>query len=223
MIIRPTRLFTADGGTSAPPATLAPAPAPAADPLAGLQNLLARASGDATRVLETLYRENYEYRDKLREAQNKIPAEDAVVLRGEKRAAWERYTALGPADAIAAQLAEAAQLKRDRELREVAAAAEVAPAVLAGLAGDLAFVVKDEMKGGKAVKAVYVQPAEGDPIAFETYAQTHWQAFMPALKPVLQPATPGTPSGPSGTGAATPAAVTTDDLIAKKRSGYGGL
>lgn len=198
MRLRCHPLFDADGGGGSGAST--PPPATGSDPLAAFQNLLSRSS-DAAALARQLFEENYRYRTELRDLQGRLPAQGAAVLTPEQAQAWAAYQQLGaPAD-VQQTIAAHGTLKRDLELRDVAAAAGYAGVeVLRTIAGDLAFEVKDETKDGKAVKTVYVKEKDGQAMPLETYEAQKWAAFLPALRPAAAAAAAGAPS----TGATNP-------------------
>ncbi len=98
-----SRIAAPDGGGSGsgdadPPAT--------SDPQGGFQRALARTNGDSSALAFQLYQENYRYRDELRQARARVPAEGAVVLTGTDAQAWQDYRSLGELPAIRQQLTE---------------------------------------------------------------------------------------------------------------------
>jgi len=151
------------------------------DPTVAFQNLLARSS-DAAALARQLFEENFRYRTELREAQGKIPAQGAAVLTAEQSLAWAAYQQLGAPDAVQTTIQQAAALKRDLEIRDVAAASGYTLDVLRTLAGDLQFEVRAETKDNAPVQAVYVKVDSKD-VPVEQYATEKWAAFLPALKP----------------------------------------
>lgn len=197
-----------------------PAPAPGDPGGAGagdrqqLQGLLARHQGDAMAVIATLLAENHGLRDERRTLRGQLPAQGAAVLTPEQATAWQAYQQLGTIEQLTQQ-GQAAQttagelktLKRDLELRDVAAAADYQLDVLRTLAGDLAFVVKDEQQDGKPVKTVAVKDGDKE-IPLDDYAKARWAAFLPALRPAAQqrpaigtPRQAAPPRTPAGQGA----------------------
>ncbi|NCC94512.1 MAG: hypothetical protein EOM10_14750 [Opitutae bacterium] len=163
--------------------------------LTGLQRLIERQAGDASRVAELLYRENYDLRERNR--QLAVP-EGAVVLPSEHAAAWQAYQALGTPETLAEQLAQAtkatatlAELQRAAHLRTIAEAAGYRPGVLQRLAADVTL----ELREG----AAFVVSGETvTPLA--DYAAREWADFLPAL----QAPEPGTAFVRQGTGGGTP-------------------
>lgn len=171
------------------------------DPAAAFQNLLARSS-DAAALARQLFEENFRYRTELREAQRQVPAQGAVVLDATQAQAWQAYQQLGAPDQVQQTIAAHGTLKRDLELRDVAAASGYTLDVLRTLAGDLVFEVRSEQQNGQAVKAVYVKQ-DGKDVPIEQYATAAWLAFLPALKPAQQQQAQ---AGAPNTGATNPAA-----------------
>ncbi len=157
-----------------------------------LQGLLTRHNNDAMAVIATLLSENHSLRDERRQLRNQLPGEGNLVLSGEQAQQWHAYGQLGALADVQAALkeretaqSELKTLKRDLELRDVAAAAGYNLDVLRTLAGEAAFAIKDEQKDGKAVKVVTVKDGDKE-IPIEEYAKTNWAAFLPALKPAVE-------------------------------------
>lgn len=183
--MRPLRLhplYEAEGTGNAGGQQSAQQPASGGnDPLVAFQNLLSRSSSAET-LAHRLFEENYGHRSRIRELEQLVPAQGATVLSAEQAALWQAYQQLGAPDAVQTTIQQAQQLRRDLELRDVAAAANLQIDVLRTLAGDLAFEVKDETKDGRAIRTVYVK-VDGKDIALEAYAAEKWAAFLPALRP----------------------------------------
>lgn len=165
------------------------------DVLTGLQRLLERQSGDAGRVAELLYRENYDLRERARQLASQIPAQGAVVLDHAQAAHWQAYTALGEPSALqqaldARQQAEQrlASLEREATLRQIAEASGYRPSVLGRLAEGLTL----ELRENQPV-VVTGEGAQAQVTPLAEYAQREWADFLPALAQ-----TTGTGSG-SGT------------------------
>jgi hypothetical protein len=167
------------------------------DPAQGYQRLLERHNNDALGMARTLYDENFQYRQRIRDLEGRLPAQGAVVLPAEDAARWQAYQQLGAVDALTQQLqaAQTAQseltgLRRDAQLRQVAEVAGYKPAVLGRLAGELAMEVRE----AEGKKSVVVKDGDKEtPLA--EYAQTHWADFLPALQAGQQQ-----PPQSSGTG-----------------------
>jgi hypothetical protein len=149
------------------------------DITASLQRLIERQSGDAGRVAELLYRENYDLRERARQLSEQIPAQGAVVLPPDQAAHWQAYQQLGEPDALTQRLTAAEQaaqelagLRRAEQLRTVADAAGYRPSVLGRLAEGLAL----ELRDGTPVVVT------GDTVTpLADYAQREWAEFLPAL------------------------------------------
>jgi hypothetical protein len=157
-----------------------------------VQGLLARNSGNSEAALGLLLREAHGYRERIRELEGQVPAQGSVVLTTEQGTTWQSYQQLGAPDALTAALkeretaqSELKTIRRDLELRDVAAAAGYSLDVLRTLAGELSFVVKDEQKDGKAVKVVAVKDGDKE-TPIDEYAKAKWAAFLPALRPEAQ-------------------------------------
>jgi hypothetical protein len=159
-----------------------------------LQGLLARHQGDAMAVIATLLSENHSLRDERRTLRGQLPAEGATVLTSEQAAAYQAYQQLGALADVQTALKERdttagdlKTLKRDLELRDVAAVSGYNLDVLRTLAGDAAFLIKDETKDGKSAKVVTVKDGDKE-TPLDDYAKTKWAAFLPALKPQVEQA-----------------------------------
>lgn len=227
-MLRPFPLFQADPGAPAggspttPPAVPpTPAPTPAAPPAPAVapvdppvQGLLQRHQGDPFAVIATLMGENAQLREARRQLQGQIPAQGAVVLAGEDATRWQAYAALGAPAEVQAALAERdttkrelTQLRRDLELRDVAAIGDgTTPyklAVLQQLAGDTQFAIKEAVVGGRAVRSVVVKDGDKE-VPLAEYAKARWADFLPALATAATRPAIGTPARST-----TPAAPTT--------------
>jgi hypothetical protein len=158
--------------------------------LEGLQNLIRREGGaDATAQL--LYHENARHRERIRQLEQQLPGEGAVVLSGDQAQAWQTYQGLGAPTDVQQRLTAAEQaqqelagLRRAEQIRGVAEAAGYRPTVLERLAEGLEFEVREEQRDGQAARVPYVvtkseQGEQRTPLA--EYAQTHWADFLPAL------------------------------------------
>lgn len=166
------------------------------DVLAGLQRLIERQSGDAGRVAELLYRENYDLRERARQLQGQLPAEGAVVLSGDQVQHWQTYQQLGAPDALTQRLTAAEQaqqelsgLRRAEQVRAAAEAAGYAPAVLNRLADGLTLDLRDQTVDGQVRRTPYVVSGEGaqqTATPLTDYARQHWAEFLPALQPAQQ-------------------------------------
>lgn len=144
---------------------------------------LAQMNGDATRLAEQLYRDNYEQREELRTLRAARPADGAVVLSPEQAAHWQAYQQLGTPEALTTERTQAqhlqeraARLEREQTLRRAAEVANLRPNVLARLP-DLPAV---EVQEGETPSAFAV-PADGQRVALTDYVAQHYADFLPAL------------------------------------------
>jgi hypothetical protein len=155
-----------------------------------LSNLIRREGGaDATAQL--LFQENREHRQRIRELEQRVPGEGAVVLSGDQAAAWQTYQGLGAPTDVQQRLTAAEQaqqelagLRRAEQIRGVAEAAGYRPTVLERLAEGLTLELREEQVEGQAARVPYVvtkseQGEQRTPLA--DYAQQHWADFLPAL------------------------------------------
>jgi hypothetical protein len=156
-----------------------------------LSNLIRREGGaDATAQL--LFQENREHRQRIRQLEQQLPGEGAVVLTGDQAAAWQAYQGLGAPTDVQQRLTAAEQaqnelagLRRAEQIRGVAEAAGYRPTVLERLAEGLEFEVREEQRDGQTARVPYVvargeQGEQRTPLV--EYAQAHWVDFMPALR-----------------------------------------
>jgi hypothetical protein len=139
-------------------------------------------------------------RERVAELERQVPPEGAVVLTAAEAAQWQQYRALGEAPAVALRLhdaegaaSELASLRRERQIGEVAQASGYNARVLARLAGDQSFELRDEQHEGQAVRRAYIRDGE-TLVPLADYATRTWGEFMPALAPATEP--PGTPPAP---------------------------
>jgi hypothetical protein len=164
-----------------------------------LSNLIRREGGaDATAQL--LFQENREHRQRIRELEQRVPGEGAVVLTGDQAAAWQAYQGLGAPTDVQQRLTAAEQaqnelagLRRAEQIRGVAEAAGYRPTVLERLAEGLEFEVREEQRDGQTARVPYVvtkseQGEQRTPLA--EYAQQHWADFLPALSAQQQQQAP---------------------------------
>lgn len=170
-----------------------------ADAGKGYEAALAKHGNDAAAMARTIYADNEKLRADNEQLRGKLPADGSLVLNKADAARWSELGKLGTPEEIKAKLADGdaaigkvAAFER-KELTASAAAAHGYDAdVLGGLPGfaDLAIEVKDETKGGKAVRtAEVVATAKDDKGAdvetrtpLDKYAERTWPKFMPALK-----------------------------------------
>jgi hypothetical protein len=177
----------------------------------GYENLLQRYSGDSGAVAVLLYQENYQLRERVRQAQANSVPQGGAVLTAEQAQAWQAYQQLGEAPALQQRLSEVDtlrterdQLQRDSTLRDVAVATGYRFSVLRDLdrrAGGLTYTVAD---GAVTVRAANADPNQAQSIA--DYAAANWADYLPALSPPSQGQS-GTPY-PSQTSGQPPSKVT---------------
>lgn len=182
------------GGSPSPP----PASPPPVDNTAAINGLIERHDKDMRAVIQTLFQENYGYREKIRELKdaNKTlkesqPKGDQAVLSKEDATLLESYKALGTPDELTTQATtlqttnkELTTLKKESTLRDAASAHGYKFAVLRTLAGELDLEIKQEeveVDGKKEMKAVaYVKDGD-NAVKLSDYADSHWQDFKPSL------------------------------------------
>jgi hypothetical protein len=156
-----------------------------------LNNLIQRQGGvDATAQL--LYHENARHRERIRQLEQQLPGEGAVVLTGDQAQAWQTYSQLGNPNELQQQLEQAQQattelagLRRAEQVRSVAEAAGYKPGVLQKLAEGLTLDLREQQVEGQTARVPVVVTGEGQqqqatPLA--DYAQQHWADFLPALQ-----------------------------------------
>jgi hypothetical protein len=152
---------------------------------------LIRREGGADATAQLLFQENREHRQRIRELEQRVPGEGAVVLSGDQAAAWQTYQGLGAPTDVQQRLTAAEQaqqelagLRRAEQIRGVAEAAGYRPTVLERLAEGLTLELREEQVEGQAARVPYVvtkseQGEQRTPLA--DYAQQHWADFLPAL------------------------------------------
>jgi hypothetical protein len=153
-----------------------------------LSNLIQRQGGEGA-AATLLFHENRQYRDRIRQLEQQVPGQDAVVLSGDQVQAWQAYQGLGaPTDVqqrlTAAEQAstELATLKRAEQMRAVADAVGYKPGVLHKLADGLTLEMREEQVEGQAARVPYVVTGENQAQPLTDYAQQHWADFLPALQ-----------------------------------------
>lgn len=167
------------------------------DPTQAFQSRLAKMNGDAMAFATTLFDENFQHRQKIRELEGKVPADGSVVLSKADATRWEEFKALGKKpDELKQALkssedltGEIATLKRKDVLRDVAevgfADSKLKLSVLEDLDGKaegIEYKIKEEKdKAGNTRKVVYVV-SEGKESPLETFAAEKWADYVPALK-----------------------------------------
>ena len=157
--------------------TTPPAESKAPDLVKAVESLVAK-HGDSSAALRVLLAENYAYRDQLRDAKAKLPADGSVVLTGDDAKQWDAYRGLGKPEDVRKTVREhgeqgtrLAGLERDETLRGVAEKAGVKFAVLKRLAGSAEFVAAKatDAKTGKEREVVTVKDGDAEPIPFDDY------------------------------------------------------
>jgi hypothetical protein len=177
--------------------------APSPDPREGFERMAAKYKDDLRGLAETLYRDNYEARERARKLEERLPRDGSVVLSPEEAKLWSAYRDAGKPDDLKRIVREHQELsravkaqERREEVRKVAGLAGVAPTVLERLATDsLAFDAKDEAdpKDPKSTrKVVYVKDGDAEAVSLDKYIDEHWSDFKSALRPVA--AARGTPA-----------------------------
>lgn len=144
-------------------------------------------AGDATRLAETLYRDNYAQREEIRALKEKQPVAGAVVLSADDAAQLEAYRALGTPDALKTLAterqtfaSEAATLKHDANLRRAAAAHGYKANVLKQIVGSLPIEMVDAK--GDTPEQAYVTPEGGQRVLLTDYMAEQYADFLPSLQ-----------------------------------------
>jgi hypothetical protein len=153
-----------------------------------LSNLIQRQGGEGA-AATLLFNENREHRQRIRELEQRVPGEGAVVLSGDQAAAWQTYQGLGAPTDVQQRLTAAEQaqqelagLRRAEQIRGVAEAAGYKPGVLERLAEGLTLELREEQRDGQTARVPYVVTGENQAEPLAEYAQTHWADFLPALR-----------------------------------------
>jgi hypothetical protein len=148
--------------------------------------------GGADPTAALLFQENHQYRERIRQLEQQLPGEGAVVLSGDQAAAWQTYQGLGAPTDVQQRLTAAEQaqnelagLRRAEQIRGVAEAAGYKPGVLERLAEGLTLELREDQRDGQTARVPYVvsgesQQQQATPLA--DYAQQHWADFLPALR-----------------------------------------
>lgn len=188
--------------------------------------------GDAQRALATLSekaerleRDNFKYRDRLREIEKLFPdgvePDTAIILQQEDADLFDTYKALGSPDEIRTAmterdeaLAQVQRVERDKMVRGVADIVEANAEVLIELSArsesPLEYEVVEETVDGEKQRSVYVK-TDNERVAFRQYAEAVWKPFLPSLYPAdgettsttrrsfipQEPATPSQGNAPS--------------------------
>lgn len=166
-------------------------PAPPHDPNEGFRKLLEKHKDDAVRLAETLYGENFKLRERLRKAEDRVPGDSDVVLKGDDAKRWDAYRGLGePGDLrkslkqAEADAADVGRFRRAETYREAAQVAGYRAEAFARLAEQdrLDLEIKEEKAaGGKLARRVLVK-GEGDEVTpLDEYVDSRWQAFAESL------------------------------------------
>lgn len=184
---------------------------PPSDPNKAYEALLAKHNNDASRLAESLHRENGELRRSNDAIKAKLPADGSVVLTAAQAKQWTAYVAMGEPKDVAklvedgrAATAELAGIKTAEALKAIGKEAGYNPTVFArlaaqdGLAPERFETIKIKGKDGKEHPVVHLKgAAETDPKKpIEEFVSTAWGDFELALKPSpsTQPKPPlGTP------------------------------
>lgn len=160
-----------------------------------LQRFLERNGGNANTALETLYTENKEYRDTIRDLKSKVPTEGAVVLSADEAQQWSAYKQFGAVADVQKAIDERTQLQgqlaetqRVEMLRDIASKAGYKPDVLIDLdrierakGKTLIYEMRDMTVDGKAVKVPFVKDGDKE-LGLGDFATTNWTSFLPALQ-----------------------------------------
>lgn len=160
---------------------------------------LAQKHGDASAAIVHLLHEAKGYRDELRDLKGKVPGAGAVVLTADEAAAWAAYRNLGKPEDVKKAVRErdefAQEVATSRREKEMVPIAEITgykvPLLMALADRDkVAFVVKEEKRGGEAEKVVHVKGEGDETTPFHEYAEAKWG---------LKPDGGGKAAGPRGT------------------------
>ena len=214
----------ADGDPIIPPAT--PPAVPPADPNTGVQALIQRHNNDLTAVINHLFNDNYQLREKNRGIkeqvkllEGKVPAEGAVILGADEAKLLEAYKALGgPEDLNKFQgefqtvKAELDTLKRESMLETAATAHGYKASVLKTLVKEAQVEMREVEKDGQKKPAAFV--LNGDQaINLDDYVSKNFADFLPALR--LEASPPGTQFIPQGTGGQNPKGDVVSNFVKK--------
>lgn len=205
----PRVFWESDASGATPPAAPPAAPAvPATPPVPtlrpeaepGFEKLLQRYGGNSDAVSTLLYRDNYDLRQQIGEANKKVPVEGAIVLTGDEANNYQAYLAtltdlnLKPDD-IKTEILSKRQYERDAQLAEVATVADWNLEALKAVQGidTLKFEIKEEADPADAnikVKKVFTLDAEGKEIPLDQLP-----TIAPLLPALQKQATPPAPTG----------------------------
>lgn len=157
-----------------------------------LQKALAKHQGDAMALATFLFSDNYDQREKRRQAEAKLPKDGQIVISKEDAALLEaaRATNLKPdelkakVEAASTLETEVATLKRESQLRAVSATGYNFDALkdFDALEPGLEYLVKDEQdKDKKPIKVAYVKK-DGAEKPLEEYATEKRPHLLSALR-----------------------------------------
>lgn len=187
------------------------------DAVQGIVDRLVGKYGTLEAALSVLASEQWEYRETIRQRDEKIatleakqiPA-DSVVLTGEDKKAWDAVKALNvPAGEIAGKVKRAGELEAEKSeqafgqlVDKGAASVKYNPAVLRGLLKDKGYALemRDVVVDGKTTQQPYVRKANDTNAAWEmltTAAERDFKDYLPALKAVPQGGTTDSAGGSS--------------------------
>ncbi|WP_034335097.1 hypothetical protein [Deinococcus misasensis] len=190
----------------------------------GFRAALDRMNGDATRLADRLYSENYQQREEIRTLRGQVPPQGGTALTPEQAALWQAYQSLGAPDEIRAGLTERDTLRsenttfqRTRTIGQVAEIQGWKPAEFETfLEGkNLDFVIREDDKD-KSKKVVFVKHKDNDKDVETPLGEysKRWgalvEAFGGAQKTIV---TGGAGSSGSGKGGGTGSA---SDFLSKK-------
>jgi hypothetical protein len=155
--------------------------------------LLQKQGGDPIRVINKLLKENYGYRDELRDIKGKLPGEGAVVLSGDDAKLWDSYKTLGPdpkaiksaLDAGTEATTRLGEIERDSAYSKAAKASSYNEPLFKRLAAQdkLSVAVEEvvEQGTGKKVDRAFVLDEKGAKTPLSDYAKAKWGDLLPAL------------------------------------------
>lgn len=167
----------------------------------GLKNLLARHQNDAMSLAADLYNQTYKLRedrrslrDRVKELEKVKPPEDAVVLTGEEKEAYNRYKDLGAPEEIQQKFEEAKTSAREARILKMSSDLGFKDSVLRTLLGDKDIVIEDvETEDGQKKPVYKVQDGE-EAVGVEKLLETKWSDFKPSLLTTGQEAPKSTPA-----------------------------
>ncbi len=210
-----------DNNTPTPPATPPPGPE------AGVQALIQRHNNDLTAVINHLFNDNYQLRDKnrglkeqVKQLEGKVPAEGAVILGAAEAKLLAAYQALGAPDdlkrfqgELQTAQTELAALKRESLLETAATAHGYKASVLKALVKEAQVEMREVEKDGQKKPAAFVTGSDGQALNLDEYVSRNFADFLPALR--LEAGPPGTRFIPQGTGGQSLRGDVVSDFIKK--------